>query len=68
MVGTNNKPYYIFCELCGQEYSIIADEQDIIDWLTGDKYIQDALGYLSAGERELLISRTCDTCWKKLYP
>ena len=46
MVGTNNKPYYIFCELCGQEYNIIADEQDVIDWLSGDKYIQDALGYL----------------------
>jgi len=68
VVSTNKKPYNIFCELCGQEYNIIADEQDIVDWLSGDKYIQDALGYLSAAERELLISRTCDTCWNKLYP
>jgi len=26
-------------------------------WLSGDKYIQDALSYLSAAERELLIHR-----------
>ena len=46
---------------------IIADRKDIESWLSGDKYIQDALAYLSAADRELLISNTCDDCWKNLY-
>ena len=36
-------------------------------WVSGDKYIQEALPYLTAAERELLISKTCDKCWKKMY-
>ena len=24
--------------------------------------------YLSAGQRELMISGTCDTCWNKFFP
>ena len=30
--------------------------------------IQDALPYLSASEREMLISGTCDDCWQKMFP
>tara|TARA_R100000278_G_scaffold120286_1_gene102537 strand:+ start:1437 stop:1667 length:231 start_codon:yes stop_codon:yes gene_type:complete len=68
MVSSEYRSYDIKCDLCKQEYNILAKEQDIFDWLAGDKYIQDALDYLSASERELLISRVCDTCWKQLYP
>lgn len=31
-------------------------------------YIQDALRKNTAAERELLISATCDDCWKKMFP
>tara|TARA_Y100000004_G_C8675621_1_gene311148 strand:+ start:229 stop:453 length:225 start_codon:yes stop_codon:yes gene_type:complete len=58
----------ITCQYCGVEYAIIVDRRDVEAWLSGEKYIQDALGHLTAGERELFISRTCDTCWKKMYP
>ena len=67
MVGTNLESYNITCAMCGQEHNIVADKNDMEAWLSNDKYIQDALSYLSAAERELLISRTCDTCWKHLY-
>jgi hypothetical protein len=40
--------------------------QDVIDWQAG-KYIQDAMPYLSKGERELLISGTCDECFDKMF-
>jgi hypothetical protein len=40
---------------------------DVADWKLGEM-IQDAMPYLSSAERELLISRTCDDCWKELYP
>ncbi len=57
----------ITCSHCGTEYAIIADRRDVESWLSGERYIQDALHYLTAGERELFISRTCDDCWKILF-
>ena len=67
MVSTTSQSYNVRCNLCSKEYNIIADRNDMEAWLSGDKYIQDALSYLSAAERELLISRTCDTCFTELY-
>jgi len=29
--------------------------------------VQDAFPDLTPGEREMLISQTCDNCWKKLF-
>ena len=55
------------CKFCDKEYVIILDERDFDAWQNGDGYIQDVLGYLTASDRELLISQTCDDCWKKLY-
>ena len=67
MVATNSKAYNITCDHCGAEHIILADQDDVFSWLAGEKYIQDALSYLSAADRELLISRTCDTCFTKMY-
>ena len=68
MVRTTSQSYNVRCNLCSKEYNIIADRNDMEAWVSGDKYIQDALAYLSAAERELLISQTCGTCWDILYP
>jgi hypothetical protein len=68
MVYTNSYPYPVKCNLCHKDYIIIADKADILSWLSGDKYIQNVLSYLSAADRELLISNTCGDCWNKLYP
>ncbi|HAI57822.1 MAG TPA: hypothetical protein DCM04_07750 [Saprospirales bacterium] len=55
------------CDHCGIDYVILAERADMESWVSGDKYIQEALPYLTAAERELLISKTCDKCWKKMY-
>jgi hypothetical protein len=55
------------CRHCGVAYSIMYNSQDMVDWLSGSGYIQDVLGYLSAGERELLISGTCDSCFTEMF-
>lgn len=60
--------FHIQCDKCGAEYKIILDERDFDAWQKGDCYIQECLAYLTAAERELLISKTCDNCWNKLYP
>jgi len=67
MVATDKQVYDVQCRQCGVVYNILANRDDIQDWLSGSGYIQDILGYLSAGERELLISGTCDNCWKLMF-
>jgi hypothetical protein len=66
MIATNQKPMNITCGMCGAEHVIMVNPEDILAWQCGD-YIQDVLAYLTAAERELLISQTCDDCWKSMY-
>ncbi len=63
-----NYAYEVSCQLCGVKHSIFLNRQDLESWLAGEGYIQDVLHYITAAERELLISGTCDKCWNKLYP
>ena len=55
------------CVQCGLEYTLYVCPEDMRDWLAGSGYIQDLMPYLSASERELLISGTCDDCFKKMF-
>ena len=59
--------YPIACRRCGETTVVVADENDMRTWGTGT-LIQDALPYLSADHRELLMSATCDSCWQELFP
>jgi DNA-directed RNA polymerase subunit RPC12/RpoP len=45
------------CKYCDYKETIIVGE-----------LIQDAFPYLTAGQRELMLSNTCDTCWNKFFP
>jgi hypothetical protein len=47
---------------------MLVNPKDLSDWKSEKKYIQDAMPYLSAGEREILISKTCDECFDKMFP
>jgi len=55
------------CRMCGVTYSLLYNREDMVDWLSGSLFIQDAMPYLSAGERELLISGTCDSCFSEMF-
>jgi hypothetical protein len=67
MVASNNDALEATCVHCGITYTILASHDDVEAWLSGSGYIQDVLGYLSKAERELLISGTCDNCWKNMF-
>ena len=67
MVSTKIVSHSVVCNNCRKEYNIMADRQDMEAWLSGDKYIQDALSYLSASERELLLTQTCNDCFEKMF-
>ena len=55
------------CHHCDEEYSIEVSVEGYEKWENGE-LIQKALPELSSGERELLISGTCDDCWDEMFP
>ena len=58
----------IECKYCHKIYTVkkvgITYYQN---WKNGQGFIQDLLPYLSADNRELIISNTCDSCWKEMW-
>ena len=55
------------CVKCKNVHILLVNSDDLQQWKDGE-LIQDAMPYLSAGERELLISGTCVACFDKLFP
>lgn len=55
------------CLHCGIVTCIILNKEDLLDWLAGSGPIEYILDYLSANERELLISNTCGSCFDSLF-
>jgi hypothetical protein len=53
------------CNLCRTVAVVKVHKDDYIDWHEG-RHAQDAFPYLSAADRELLISSTCGTCWDEI--
>lgn len=58
----------IRCCMCGVVYTVMYNREDMIRWLAGEGFIQDLMDYLTDAERELLISKTCGSCFDKLFP
>lgn len=56
------------CQTCSTVYDIVVEAQDYYDWARGAKYLQDAFPYLTADERELLLSHTCGPCFNAMFP
>ena len=68
MKGENMKfPVVTICRCCGHDYDVVVDVDGYDRW-RGGELIQNALPELSKADRELLISATCDHCWKELFP
>ena len=66
MVKENYKEVIIVthCPFCGRYNEVGVNEIDYLDWdwSHGIK-AQDAFPYLSANEREMIISGICPVCW-----
>lgn len=69
MVATNGRDdsCTVQCDMCGVSYLLLFNREDMIDWLSGSLFIQDAFPYLSASERELLLSGLCDKCFTQIF-
>ena len=55
------------CRHCDAVHELTVNVEGFVNWQAGE-FIQDALPELSADERELLISGTCDECWQRFFP
>ena len=56
----------VICVHCRQVQTIMLSKTGIEAYQKG-ALMQDAFPELTAGQREMLISGTCDTCWDKLF-
>jgi hypothetical protein len=68
MVKINYKEVCVVtrCPFCGKGNFVEVNEDDYDDWCDGT-LAQVAFPYLSANEREALISGICPTCWDKMF-
>ena len=68
MIKINYKEVCVvtYCPLCGKAHEVEVNEMDYLDWQDGMP-AQDAFPYLSAEDRELLISGICPTCWDSVF-
>jgi len=55
------------CEHCGTNYDIFLCYEDFFAWQNNEGFIQELMPYLTPGERELIISGTCDRCWELMF-
>lgn len=63
-----NVTLLVKCHLCGTQHELKVTENDYLEFISPNRrHIQDIFPYLNAEERELLISHTCDECWKKMF-
>lgn len=57
---------YSSCLDCRKTYDIKVFAEDITKYKNG-VFVQDAFPYLSDDEREILVSKTCGTCFDKMF-
>ena len=54
------------CRKCKDQVEMEVYAEDVAAWENGE-LIQNAMPYLSADEREVLISGTCGPCFDKMF-
>lgn len=55
------------CPFCGRVNEVIVENSDFIDWQFNAYHAQDAFPYLTAEQREALISGICKDCWYNTF-
>ena len=54
------------CNRCKDQVEMKVHVEDVTAWENGE-LIQNAMPYLSADEREVLISGTCGPCFDRMF-
>lgn len=56
----------VTCGHCKGSFDVFVNQDDFISWQSGVA-IQRAMPYLTPGQRELFISKTCEPCFDKMF-
>lgn len=56
----------ITCSVCSNQYEVTVAPEDLAKYRAG-AHAQHVFPYLSAGERELIISGVCGECFDRLF-
>jgi hypothetical protein len=58
----------VTCPLClTEQRPLLVSIERYNAWKNGELFIQEAFPELTASERELLMTGTCDPCWDRMY-
>lgn len=55
------------CRICKKDFALKVKKEDHTDYISNGKLIQNAFPYLTAGERELIITEICETCFDDIF-
>jgi hypothetical protein len=55
------------CKTCKKVYTLALNPRDVAAYEQSNALIQSIFTYLTPGERELIISRTCETCFDQMF-
>ena len=58
--------HIVSCNACNESHVLKIAVDDFISWKEG-AFIQDVMPYLTVGERELMISGICESCFNKMF-
>ena len=64
--GDGTTAIFTACRTCREEFTTVVPTGSYLRWL-GGVLVQTAFPTMPKGERELLISGTCDKCFKTLF-
>lgn len=59
--------FFVICQTCKVRYTFDIDPEDYYAFRHGT-FAQSAFPYLTPGQRELMVSQTCDTCFNRMFP
>ena len=56
-----------YCITCRKKIELNVNPTDYKEWAEGKKFVQEAFPYLTADEREILISGICGKCFDTMF-
>ncbi len=61
------KEFTFHCTHCGCGFKIELDPEDLIKFQSGLFPIDSIMNYLNRDEKDMIYSKTCQTCWRNLF-
>lgn len=57
----------VCCPKCAQYHSVYVERSDYWRWVRSHEHVQDIFSYLTAPEREIILTGICPKCWDEIF-